>query len=182
MIRPWTLLNQSFHPRAAMELRAARTTRVRWAQRPEQTSAGTRALEAEQAVAVTLPLGLLDTEIRSELRGAEASTLLHLDHAELPIFGGFASAADGAEFEEEVRRWVIPGISRFSGTWCCTHAHYQAGTLLYKIPRKLPSGPQWAATPRAKRLQLLESNQPENQHRECYWDDCSHLRATIPVN
>ena len=33
--------------------------------------------------------------------------------------------ADGADFEEEVRKWVLPGESRVSGTWCCTHAHYQ---------------------------------------------------------
>ena len=74
-----------------------------------------------------------------------------------------------------MRRWVIPGESRFSGTWCCTHSHYQAGTLLYKIPERFFSGAQWAAQPLASRLRQLRRHMPAERKRECYWDDCRHL-------
>ena len=80
---------------------------------------------------------------------------------------------DGGEFEEEVRKWVIPGESRFSGTWCCTHTHYQAGTLLYKNPPAFPAGVQPpAGGSGAPPLDGLRALHPERRRRECYWDDC----------
>lgn len=80
-----------------------------------------------------------------------------------------------------MRKWVIPGESRFSGTWCCTHTHYQAGTLLYKNPARFPGGERWAATPRAKRLAELRLRAPERQKRECYWDGCRTPHPGTPV-
>ena len=96
------------------------------------------------------------------------------------MFGGFVSPSDAHEFEEEVRRWVIPGESRFSGTWCCTHAHYQAGTLLYKIPAPFPTGPQFTTQPWAQRMERLKALVPERLSRECYWDDCDVRKGRGP--
>ena len=79
-----------------------------------------------------------------------------------------------------MRKWVIPGESRFSGTWCCTHSHYQAGTVLYKIPARFPSGPAWASQPLAARLAKLRLQRPGSRKRECYWDDCRQV-ALEPV-
>ena len=36
-----------------------------------------------------------------------------------------------------------------------THGHYPAGTLLYKQPKALPSGSEWVAASRQRRLAAL---------------------------
>ena len=51
--------------------------------------------------------------------------------------------------------------------------HYQAGTLMYKIPARIPSGPAWAKQARATRLGQLRKLLPAVRERECYWDDCA---------
>ena len=186
VLRPWTLLNNSFHPEAAASFGAEEAGRtIRWVDPPAAAAAaaGVSAAAAEGSPShsavpsarreeLRVPLGLLDTELRDALKAHESVPLLRLESAESTVFGGFADAADGAAFEEEMRKWVIPGESRFSGTWCCTHSHYQAGTLLYKNPAKLPSGEAWAAQPADRRLEHLQTLLPARQRRECYWDGC----------
>ena len=138
-------------------------------------AAGAEAAGAESAASLPMrvPYGLTDGQLRDALGGI-AAPLLHLGSLEGPAFGGWEERGDGDEFEEEVRKWVIPGESRFSGTWCCTHTHYQAGTLLYKNPARFPSSvkyqPGYGAGP--PQLEQLRALHPERRKRECYWDDC----------
>ena len=187
-LRPWTLLNDSFHPEAATTLNAA-VKYVDWYVEASDRVDGDKGLVTARATSVTasahgdgrgarvrVPMGLTDAELRHALQPVESASLLHLGRLDGPMLGGFVSAAEGREFEEQIRQWVIPGESRFSGTWCCTHAHYQAGTILYKIPARLPSGPEWAARSLKSRLELREAQLPILQKRECYWDDCRHRR------
>tara|TARA_B100000795_G_scaffold212702_1_gene166369 strand:+ start:548 stop:2539 length:1992 start_codon:yes stop_codon:yes gene_type:complete len=197
VLRPWTLLNATFHPAAAAALvRSATTTQVQWydptalgaaaaveaagaagvAGVGAGAGAGAEAAGAEVAASslpMRVPYGLTDGQLRSALGGI-AAPLLHLGALEGPAFGGWEEKRDGDEFEEEVRKWVIPGESRFSGTWCCTHTHYQAGTLLYKNPARFPSSvkyqPGYGAGP--PQLEQLRALHPERRKRECYWDDC----------
>jgi hypothetical protein len=183
-LRPWTLLNASFHAEAASQLGAAPTTRVRWVDaaaapqledgsfvNPELEGVGGPRWGGSREV----PLGLTDTELLEVFKGSGDVTLLHLESAEVPFFGGWTSEEDGAVFEEEIRKWVIPGASRFSGSWCCTHSHYQAGTILYKVPSKFPSGPGWSKKPLASRLAALRAQLPAVRDRECYWDACKQV-------
>ena len=175
-LRPWTLLNGSFHPEAAAKLSGAAVARVRWVDPgpdgPDPAAAG----NVEGGGELAVPLGLTDAELVAAMAHVKEAPLLHLEHAEAPIFGGWESASDGAFFEEEIRKWVIPGSSRFSGTWCCTHAHYQAGTLLYKNPARFPSGAEWSRKPRRLRLAALRAQMPAQRRRNCYWDACRDTR------
>jgi len=197
VLRPWTLLNATFHADAAAALtNAASTAQVHW----HDPTRGTAAAAVEAAGAATagaataaaagaaagaagaaaaasgpirVPYGLSDAQLRDALGGVTA-LLLHLGELEGPAFGGWQERPDGDEFEEEVRKWVIPGESRFSGTWCCTHAHYQAGTLLYKNPARFPTGVKYAPGDGAgpPQLEQLRGLHPDMRKRECYWDDC----------
>ena len=180
VLRPWTLLNATFHPAAAAALaRGVATAQVHWHALGTAAAADTEA--AASALPVRVPYGLTDVQLRAALGGVEAP-LLHLGALEGPAFGGWEEQRDGNEFEEEVRKWVIPGESRFSGTWCCTHTHYQAGTLLYKNPARFPAGVQLRALQDQRvLLDKLRALHPERRQRECYWDDCRpHAGVKIP--
>jgi hypothetical protein len=181
-LRPWTLLNASFHPEAAAQLGApSSSTSVHFhtGTGPSEGINGADGADGgmandghEGARRVSVAAGLTDVELRAALKSVEGVRMLRLESADIPVFGGFERAGEGREFEEAIRRFVIPGESRFSGSWCCSHSHYQAGTLLYKVPKPFPSGPSWAASPHSQRLAKLQMQVPAKQRRECYWDDC----------
>ena len=124
VLRPWTLLNASFHPEAAAVLGGGATTRVRWVEdepRGEARAAarrgggitdgdtdgggdGGKGRGGGAAATVRLPLGLTDAELREALRPAESAALLHLEHAEAPIFGGWGARPD-LRLEPRTGRW-----------------------------------------------------------------------------
>ena len=131
------MLNATFHPEAAALLAATSMAHIRWESGGDLSASGvdrsgmggdarngdgsaSRAMGSDGvgfAAETRVPLGLLDTELRAALRHLETAPLVRIEHADAPIFGGFASEEEGLAFEEEIRKWVIPGDSRFSGSW-----------------------------------------------------------------
>lgn len=117
---------------------------------------------------------MTDHEMRRALNQSSNSTLLHFESLEGPVFGGFVDEAEGREFQEAVQSYVAPGKSGYSGTWCCTHGHYQAGTIKYKTPVPLPSGAMLREGEIGRKLReaALIRAAPDKQPRQCYWQDC----------
>ncbi|KAL3913032.1 MAG: hypothetical protein SGPRY_008129 [Prymnesium sp.] len=123
---------------------------------------------------IELPWAMTDHEMRRALNQSSNSTLLHFESLEGPVFGGFVDEAEGREFQEAVQSYVAPGKSGYSGTWCCTHGHYQAGTIKYKTPVPLPSGAMLREGEIGRKLReaALIRAAPDKQPRQCYWQDC----------
>lgn len=182
-LRPWTLLDDTFHPHAAAALRghgghatlrwgARRDRREEWgatlqrlvayAEVGSNRSSGGRAAEP-----LLVPRGLSDVQLREALAvggGASEARLLHLESAEAGVFGGFEDAETAKEFERRIGLHLIYGYKRFSGSWCCTSQRYQRGTILYKRPAPLPQG--------AAARDSDGGGRTADAPRPCYWEDC----------
>ena len=165
-LRPWTMLNSSFHAQApeAKALRAAVTT-VRW----HEGGPSEGGLSLEGGSVLRLPRGLTDVGWRAALADQSDAPVLHLESAhEGAVFAGFEDDQEGAVFESKIRSHVVPGTRRFSATWCCTTTHYQAGTILYKRPWALPRGAAARDGKRAAMAAAAHAAAP----RPCYWEHC----------
>jgi hypothetical protein len=179
ILRPWTLLNRSYHQRAADALAGGVVT-VRWLRggtegTPATTPASSMAASSPTPTEVWLRPGLSDAEWRVEtarVSAARSARVLHLESAEEAIFGGFEDEAAAELFDRKMRSHFVPGTRRFSASWCCTHTHYQAGTILYKRPYKLPRG----ASAKGGATAAVAAQLHETSPRPCYWEDCRNLK------
>ena len=173
-LHPWTLRDADKHPSVAQEINQHATT-IRWSTPPvggseADASAPTEGGDHAGASTVRIKPGLSDVGWRQAVAqaGVDSARLLHLESADGAVFGGFEAEAAATEFDRRIRAHVIPGARRFGGTWCCTTTHYQAGTILYKRPWRLPQG----AAARDSRAAEAAAAEHKGRPRPCYWEDC----------
>lgn len=127
-----------------------------------------------------LPRGLTDAGWRAAVAEHSDVPVLHLETAhEGAVFAGFEDEQEGALFESKITSHVVPGTRRFSATWCCTTTHYQAGTILYKRPWRLPRGHAAKDGKTAALAAAAHATAP----RPCYWEHCYQVlrhRSRLP--
>ena len=180
-LRPWNFLNATIHtPRGgkaavdpakdvvtvrwkgdAAQAAAAGTAGAGGAQQPLPPIAGLdRPGAAEREVA--MERGMSATELRTALAAHQGARVIHLESAE-QAFGGFEEPSEAENFHRQIMTHMLGG---FSGTWCCTSWDKPRGTITFKRPNKLPSGPQARASNAAARGRDIPERRP------CYWQDC----------
>ena len=160
---PYTFMNASIHRPPSPELTflpERDVTTIRWT---EGTAAGAKRTSSAE---ITMPRGMSDVELRSALEGANATRarVLHLEDAELGIFGGFESTETARDFEKKVGNHLLGG---WSATWCCTSNDKPRGTLQFKRPLEYTTGNQARLASRRR----LRETVPKK--RKCYFFDAT---------